>query len=190
MSMISKVKLSAAAVAILIAGALPGTSRAQLGPGRNEATRQCIRDYTVHKCVEATRSCKEAAEGGSVDAELTLGHIYYNGRFGVPRDYAKALYWYRKAGMHGNEVAQTRAGIMFRDGMGVPRDGSEAKKWLLMAGNQGYAPAQFMLGSMYYYGQGVAPNRTEALKWFRKSAAGGNAPAQDMVNKMTKAGDR
>ena len=40
-----------------------------------------------------------AAKQGQPDAQVTLGQMYENGR-GVPRDYAVAAYWYRKAADH------------------------------------------------------------------------------------------
>ena len=63
--------------------------------------------------------------------------MYHKGR-AVPRDYAKAVAWYRKAAAQGNPVALDNLGLMYRDGLGVPRGYIQAHKWFDLAGMRGW----------------------------------------------------
>jgi hypothetical protein len=57
---------------------------------------------------------------------------------GVPRDYAQATLWLRKAAEQGNARAQWSLGGLYLDSKGVPRDYAEAYFWygLAAAGEQ------------------------------------------------------
>jgi len=48
--------------------------------------------------------CRKAAEQGNANAQAVLGEIYGSG-IGVPRDYAQAAHWIRKAADQGLAVA-------------------------------------------------------------------------------------
>ena len=54
-------------------------------------------------CGEET--IQERAEAGDVDAQNNLGEMYETGD-GVPRDFAKAIEWYRKSAEQGNADAK------------------------------------------------------------------------------------
>jgi TPR repeat protein len=52
------------------------------------------------------RFCKGNAEAqGYAEAQYNLGNLYANGQ-GVPKDYAKAIYWLKKAAEQGNKTAK------------------------------------------------------------------------------------
>jgi len=106
-----------------------------------------------------------------------LGDMYEYGK-GAPKDYMKAVKWFRKAAEQGNANAQFDLGVMYFNGQGVPKNHTEAAKWLSKAAEQGDAEAQGAFGSMYYYAWGVPQDYTKALKWFRKAAEQGDAKAQ------------
>jgi TPR repeat protein len=72
------------------------------------------------------------AEQGLAEARYNLGIMYAEGRR-VPKDFAEAVKWYRKAAEQGHVGAQFNLGIMYRKGEGVPQDDAEAAKWFRMA---------------------------------------------------------
>ena len=58
--------------------------------------------------------------------------MYRYGR-AVPRDYAKAIIWYRKAAAKGYAAAHDNLGVLYANGEGVVRDYVQAHKWLSIA---------------------------------------------------------
>ncbi len=75
--------------------------------------------------VEALR---RRAEKGDAKAQVELG-IYYEYGFGVEKNYAEALVWFRKAVALGNTSARFRLGEMYLAGRGVVRDLIQAANW-------------------------------------------------------------
>ncbi len=65
---------------------------------------------------------------------------------GVPKDYAEAEWWTRKAAEQGRAIAQYNLGWMYFFGRGVPHGYAEALKWYRLAAEQGNALAQLNLG--------------------------------------------
>ena len=116
---------------------------------------------------------KAKAEKGDVNAQGFLGMCYDQGK-GVPRDYAQAAKWYRKAAEQGDAYAQFDLGACYHDGQGVNRDYVEAAKWFRKAADQGFVEAQFKVGFSYALGQGLPQDYIEAYKWFNLAAAQGN----------------
>ncbi len=123
-----------------------------------------------------------AKEGNAV-AQNALGVLYLNG-WGVNKDYAEALAWFRKASEQGNPRAQTTIGRMYDNGDGVKKDFAEAARWYRKAAEQGFPPAQSLLGAMYARGDGVPQDWGEAMRWYRKAADQGDALAQSRVGLM------
>jgi TPR repeat protein len=78
-----------------------------------------------------------AASAGSLHAQEILGSMYLMGEVLCPkpvkRDYAKALYWLKRAAELQSAVAQHLLVKIYRDGLGVPRDDDEAERWALRA---------------------------------------------------------
>ena len=69
--------------------------------------------------VKAFKLYQIAAQLGNPDAQYSLGYMYANGD-SVARDYAKGLFWYRKAAMQGHEKAGRLANGLaerMKDGM-------------------------------------------------------------------------
>jgi uncharacterized protein len=119
----------------------------------------------------------KTAEQGNAQAQFNLGLAYYDGK-GVPKDYAEAVKWYRKAVEQGNAQAQNNLGLCYQNGTGVPKDDAEAVRWFRKAAEQGLAQAQANLGVCYQNGTGVPKDDAEAIRWFRKAAEQGNATGQ------------
>lgn len=117
------------------------------------------------------------AEQGDALALNNLGVMYEKG-YGVAKDDAEAVKWYRKAAEQGNTKAQFSLGVMCANGRGVARDDAEASAWYLKAAQQGHAEAQYNVGLRYMNGRGVEKNPAEAAVWYRRSAEQGYAKAQ------------
>ena len=125
------------------------------------------------------------AMAGCASAQNSLGNMYRNG-YGVEKDYAEALRWYRKSAEQGDATAQNNLGNMYYWGYGVEKDYAEAVRWYRKSAEQGYATAQNSLGNMYRNGYGVEKSKTEALYWYEKAAAQGNEDAKRAIRELTK----
>ena len=132
------------------------------------------------------RTFRRKAEQGDAGAQFSLGVSYREGK-GVPRDYAQAVAWWRKAGGQGHASAQSALGFMYANGQGVSKDDARAVEWYRKAADQGVIRAQFNLGVMYGTGQGVPQDYIEAYKWMtlaaslEESAAARDRLAQQMT---------
>jgi len=85
---------------------------------------------------------------GSNEANLHIGHLYYNGGSEIRKNYATAFDYYMKAATKGIVEAQYMVGKMYRNGQGVPKDLNSAKNWLMKASSQGHAEAKRLLNSI------------------------------------------
>lgn len=128
------------------------------------------------------------AEEGDASASFQLGLIYGNG-FGVPRDYAEAVKWFRLAAGQGHARAEYALGVMHAEGLGMPIDASAAAKYFRQSAEQGDSRGEFGLGLAYAEGIDVPQNYDEAAKWFHKSAKQGDAGAQHNLGVLPFRGD-
>src|SRR5689334_433340 len=99
---------------------------------------------------------------GDPSAQALLGYKYLLGD-GVPRDYAKALEWTKKAAAKGHGEAMDQMGFIYATGKGVPPDFAEGARWFRKAADLGVAHAMDQLAYMYASGKGVALDYEEAL---------------------------
>ena len=147
-----KMKVGVAAVlAVSVVGAgAPVAARAatHYGPLLQQAKAGSAR---------AVQKILHGAQIGNAVAESCVGILYYLGQ-GVPRNFVKAAYWFRKAAAQGNADAETGLGIDYNDGQGVPQNYVKAAYWRKKAAAQGNALAETGLGAMYYFGRGVPRN--------------------------------
>ena len=133
---------------------------------------------------EVTISARELAEtqllaewvGTPLD-QYKLGNVYFRGQ-GVPKDYAQAVKWFRKAADQGMPESQYMMGVIYDRGEGLPQDFAEAVAWYRKSGEQGYVAAQFELGNKYASGEGVPQNYAEAYVWYSLAAAAGHETAR------------
>ena len=113
----------------------------------------------------------------NVTVQFCLGWMYANG-YGVKKDEAEAVKWYRKAADQNDADAQRNLGVMYEKGRGVKKNEAEAVKWYRKAAEQGNAGGQRNLGVMYEKGRGLEKDEAEAVKWYRKAAKQGHVGAQ------------
>ena len=123
---------------------------------------------------------KKNAEGGDARAQFDFGMMYHKGD-GLPKDYAKAVKWYRLAAAQGEANAQNNLGIMYAKGEGVPKDDVESANFYRLSAEQGNVDAQWNLGYRYTVGRGLPKDDAEAVKWYRLAADQGNVKAQNSL---------
>ncbi|KAJ1488096.1 hypothetical protein T484DRAFT_1940011 [Baffinella frigidus] len=114
------------------------------------------------------------AEAGDAPAQAWLGHRYYWGAGGLPRDRARALQLLGRAAEAGNVEAQYNLGVMHAYGHGVERNREEGVRLFRAAADQGYVAAHN--GLALALTDGASDNNfTEAFIHFNRSAQSGNA---------------
>ncbi|KAG2195789.1 hypothetical protein INT47_005766 [Mucor saturninus] len=116
-------------------------------------------DGRVFDNIKALSWFEKAIENKSTNANLYIGHIYFNGKFGVNVDYAKALQWYFKAA----------DASIYKD----------CKKDCKIF----EARAQLQIGKIYFYGFDTSVDHTLALQWFIKATENGLDDAMDFIFK-------
>ena len=117
----------------------------------------------------------EKAEQGDAMAQTMLGTAYHLGQQKEPleKDYAKALYWYKKAAEQNQPIALYQLGVMYEFGRGVEKNGKEAFKWYLKSAERGERSAQSSVAFAYYQGEWVVKDDKKAFYWFKKVAEQG-----------------
>jgi V8-like Glu-specific endopeptidase len=131
----------------------------------------------------ALRRLSPLAEKGDARAEFDIGFMHSYG-WGVPRNPAEAITWYRKAADQGLQVAQHFLGIAYVNGEGVRCDDAEAARWFARAAAQGFSESQYMLGTMTMDGRGVPQDLVQGYAFIVMSGRGGVRPAQRIVQKL------
>lgn len=94
------------------------------------------------------------AEGGGFRAKSALtklGHMYAKG-FGVNKDEAEAVKWYRKAAEQGFVGAYGMLGLMYAEGRGIGKDPVEAMKWYIKDAQENAIGTEAMIRMGYEYG--------------------------------------
>ena len=140
--------------------------------------------YTAGDYATALAEFTPLAKAGDALAQYNLGKMYRFG-YGVEKDDAEAMKWYRLAAEAGNAEAQISLGEMYKYGNGVPRDKAEAVKWYRLAAEAGNADGQYNLGRMHdsrLFNGGK--DDAEAVKWYRLAAKAGHGGARYRLGLM------
>ena len=87
------------------------------------------------------------AEQGNADAQVGLGSLYLGG-YGVARDEAAAMTWFRKAAEQGSPNGQFSLGSLYYG----RKEYASAASWYRRASEQGNALAQLRLARLYAEG--------------------------------------
>ncbi len=166
---------AALALLILVLGLVGPATAAEL----NDAVAAAHRgDYAT-----ALRRLSPLAEKGDARAQFDVGFMHAYG-WGVQRNPAEAIAWYRKAADQGLQVAQHFLGIAYVNGEGVRPDDAEAARWFARAAAQGFAQAQFMLGLMTLDGRGVPKDLVRGYAFIVMAGQGGVRSAARAVQKL------
>lgn len=127
----------------------------------------CLADKDMGKAAEWW---SKAAAQGYVEAQKSLGQLYFNGE-GVPKDPVQAAHWLKKAADQGDAWAQNILGVSYLRGDGHPKDASKAFEWFLKSAQQGEQVGQSNLANRYGGGDGVDKDLILAYAWFNLAAA-------------------
>ncbi len=129
---------------------------------------------------------ERSARSGDVKAQVALGDAFSYRRHGR-RQYAKAVYWYKKAALQGYATAEFDLGLSYEMGDGVPKSYVKAAYWYKKAAAQGNGAAEEFLGFAYAIGEGVPTNYAKAHYWRKKAAASNWAKKYDQAQKKAAA---
>ena len=118
--------------------------------------------------------------GTRPEFQALVGVAFRRGCAGLPQDYAAARSWLTRAAAAGVAGAQSRLGIMARNGEGIPSDPVQAVWWWRLAAEQGHADSQARLAASYTLGEGVRQDFVLAHYWANQSAAQGDADGRQI----------
>jgi TPR repeat protein len=126
-----------------------------------------------------------APENGDSLSQLRLGELYSGGLIGLPRDYAKAFYYYTLSANQGVLAAMMGIAELYQTGgPGLPKDDAQAFAWWSKAAeaNSFNPKPSHMVALAYYEGVGVPMDMEKGFELFKKEAAkSGYAPS---INSM------
>lgn len=91
--------------------------------------------YWLHTQGQEINEFYNAARQGDAARQTTLGVYYYRGD-PFPRDYSKAMQWWRRAANQGYAEAEFYVGRMYWFGESVPRNPVDAYMWMTLAAAQ------------------------------------------------------
>jgi hypothetical protein len=170
--------MSKAILALLIFIALPMSLHA-------DDFQLAVHAYCSGDDQTALNVFRPMAEAGHTGAQVRLGFMYLAGR-GVPKNFVKAVYWYRLAANQGDTEAQWWLASLYESGHGVPRDLTEELKWTIASAQGGNSGAQL---SLAYVFMGLAEGssefyRDEAIRWFRAAEGDGDIGAMQALADM------
>jgi hypothetical protein len=151
--------LSAAVVAFLVGAA---------APVRADPLHDAQAAYDRGKYAVALDLWQPLGEQGNPDAQAGLGSLYLGG-YGVARDEAAAMAWFRKAAEQGHAGGQFSLASLYY----ARKEYGPAASWYRRAAEQGNALAQIRLARLYAEGPGLARDDVQAYKWFAVAACEG-----------------
>jgi len=120
-------------IANLIADAKAGDPGVQYLLGYMYAEGQAGLNRDIKKAVQWYTS---AAEQGHIEAKVTLGMMYAEGKE-LPKDWQRAVRWYTKAAEQGNGGAQSILSTMYANALPTAHHLIQAYKWTLLAETNG-----------------------------------------------------
>lgn len=118
---------------------------------------------------EAVALLTDAAERGFLPSQIELGETYFEGKWTIKPDPARAFHFMQLAAARGNASAANYVGVMYNTGNGAARDQAQAAQWFEKAARQGEPKALVNLGRCYASGSGVEKNLVTAYALFKLS---------------------
>ncbi|MES2932137.1 MAG: tetratricopeptide repeat protein [Pseudomonadota bacterium] len=114
---------------------------------------------------------RKAVAAGSVEAQASLGKLYFRGTVGQAPDYAQAYTLLRAASEQNDAGASYFLALLYKNGLGVKPDSSAAAHWLERAADGNSAVAMFLLANMLLSGDGVRRDEQKARALIESAAA-------------------
>jgi len=117
----------------------------------------------------------------------SLGWYYFNGLYGLPQDYDKALELYHHAAELGNAIAYSNIGFCYFNGHGhgIEVDEKKALHYYKLAAMGGVVQARNHLG----FKEERAANFDRALRHFMIAVRGGDAPSLKAIQALHSGGN-
>jgi TPR repeat protein len=117
---------------------------------------------------------EKRAQKGETEAQFLLGNLYFAGSSQVPRNDAKAIALYKKAGFAGNPKAQYQMALILQNA----NDDAGAFDWFKRAADNNVTAALTRTGMYYVKGTGLTPPNGEvAASYFYRAAEKGDSTA-------------
>lgn len=135
------------------------------------------RNGTLKDVKEAEKFWKFAAEKGEVSAQLNLGKLYRDEKYGM-KDLAASHYWLEKAASLGTlETVLMVADDLFH-GFGVDQSRASAYRWYQIAAKKNSGVAHYRMALMLEHGDGVRLDSYLAFNHLLEAARLGSRDAQ------------
>lgn len=112
---------------------------------------------------------RESAEAGNAYAATLLGDCYGKG-WGVQRDDAKAVAWYRKGAEAGDTMGMVALANCYLFGTGVGVDEAQSFQWNMRAAKAGSPEGMLNVALDYEGGHGVPQTPEAAFMWYSRAA--------------------
>ena len=116
------------------------------------------------------RLLEGSAEKQCTRALYDLGIIYEYGKFGIEKDFAKAIKYYEKGAALDDATCMTILGVLLVDSDEIAHDDSRAFQLFSKAASKGDAMAYDNLGNCYKFGIGTEANLDKATECYAKAA--------------------
>ena len=139
----------------------------------------------AQRVLQAARNSAKLGLPANAGIEYYAGLLYDDG-WGVSKNHAKAVYWYKKAAAQGNADAEFHLGFCYWSGQGVAQNYAKAAYWWKKSAAQGIAAAENNLGFAYQYGRGMPQSYLWAAYWYEKAAMQGDAHAENNLADLRK----
>lgn len=111
-----------------------------------------------------------SAENGNSVSSCTLGTIYRNGLYGIPRDNLTAEKYYQMSAEQNNPMALHNLGSMYCYGVGVKKDLAKGMDYYEKAMNGNYIPSFYDYGMLYINGKLMQPDYDKGAEYVIKAA--------------------
>ena len=140
---------------------------------------------TTHESmVVAVSVLEKSANSGNTAAMINLGNIYESGQLDGKPDYKKALKWYHKAALMGDNTGLFDYANMLHNGYGVRRDRETAFTIFRKLAERGFKAAPFYLGLYYEKGYVVEKNYKTAMRFYQLGASSNDAYCYNQLGRM------
>jgi len=135
---------------------------------RKYISRQDIDYIDAVKLEQITHYLLKLAENNDLDAMISLGSMYYEGR-GIQQSYKEAAKWYEKAAEKLDAHGLCYLGYCYYYGREIDVDYEKAYSCFSQSAYLGNANAMYKLGDMYFNGYHVKEDKDAAFFWYDES---------------------
>lgn len=127
---------------------------------------------------------QKAKELGLNNAINYIGHCYYNGKLGFPKDPYKAFECYNESSFRGDTTGYFNLGILYSLGAGCTQDKKKAYSNYSLAATKGHLEAQYISGIMCLTGTDIPRNLDGAVYFFEMAAKAGQAKSMGYLGSL------